>query len=553
MSSSFVGKDRVLSTELDIEGNPGLLGSVYSDSSESHDVTHKTIASEKKEPFTEFNYTADDELDDTSSGINNQLSLKNFTFFNKIGSILNAETKGIEPVTDDEKDDNSVLNAASMWFSANMVVASYALGVIGPLAYGLNFGTSVLTIIFFNLIGMAPVAFFSVFGAEFGLRQMVLSRFLVGNVTARIFAFINVIACAGWGIINTIASAQLISIVNPGPHHCPPWAGVLIIIGGTIMVSLFGYRVIHTYEKYCWIPNFAVFLVIIARLARSGNFSNGPWGGGANTAGGVLSFGSAIYGFAAGWATYASDYTVYMPRNTNKYKIFFSVSVGLTIPLLFTQILGAAAAMGTFNDPVWKEYYDKYSVGGLTFAILSIDSVGGFGQFCCVLLALSTIAINIPNMYSIALSAQSLWNPLSKVPRVFWTLLGNIAVIAIAIPAYYKFEKFLTNFMDSISYYLAVYICIACSEHFIWRRGFKGYNPEDWNSWDKLPIGIAGCTAFGISIIGIALGMAQSYWVGNIARLIGTDGGDIGFELASSWAFIIYNILRPLELKYFGR
>ena len=476
------------------------------------------------------------------------------SFWDRLASKLNAETNGIEPITGEEKTDDSVLDAAVMWFSANMVVASFALGVVGPIAFGLNFGASSLTIIFFNLLGLVSVAFFSVFGAEFGLRQMVLSRFLLGNVTARIFAFINIIACAGWGIVNTIAAAQLLHIVNPGSHQCPPWAGCVIIIGCTILVTFFGYRVIHFYEKYSWIPNFTVFLVIIAQLTRSGNFSNGSWGGGANTAAGVLSFGCGIFGFAAGWTTYASDYTVYLKKSTNKYKIFFYLCAGLAFPLIFTQILGAACARGTFNSTVWNKYYQEDSVGGLVFAILAIDSLGGFGQFCCVLLSLSTISNNIPNMYSIALSTQALWAPLAKVPRVVWTLLGNVAVLAISIPAYYRFSGFLTNFMDSIGYYLAIYIAVALSEHFYWRKGFKGYNIEDWNRNDKLPIGIAGTTAFALSIIVVALGMSQTYWTGNIGRLIGTKGGgDIGFELAFACSLLIYNLVRPLELKYFGR
>ncbi|CCE62267.1 hypothetical protein TPHA_0C01110 [Tetrapisispora phaffii CBS 4417] len=472
----------------------------------------------------------------------------------KLYSLLNAEQKGVEPITDEEKNDDSIFGATTMWFSANMVVSSYALGVIGPVTFGLNFGTSILTIIFFTLLGIVWVAFFSIFGAEFGLRQMILSRFLVGNVTARVFSLINMVACAGWGIVNTIAAAQLISAVNPGPHSCPPWAGCIIITIGVICITFFGYKVIHTYEKWSWVPNFAVFLVLIAQLSRSGSVTSGDWGGGANTAAGVLSFGTSIFGYAAGWTTYAADYTVYMPRNTNKYKIFLSLCFGLAVPLWFTLILGAASAVGTFNNPVWNDYYQKNSVGGLTFAILAVDSLGGFGQFCCVLLAMSTIANQIPNMYSIALSAQALWDPLAKVPRPIWTLVGNCVVLGISIPAYYQFSGFLSDFMDSIGYYLSIYIAIAISEHFFWRRGFKGYNIDDWNKWDKLPIGIAGMSAFVVGVVGTALGMSQTYWTGEIGRLIGNEGGgDIGFELAFSWSFIVYNLVRPLELKYFGR
>ena len=110
-----------------------------------------------------------------------------------------------------------------------------------------------------------------------------------------------------------------------------------------------------------------------------------------------------------------------------------------------------------------------------------------------------------------------------------------------------------TYFIDSIGYYLSIYIAIACSEHFIYRRSFSAYNVDDWDSWERLPIGIAGTAALIVGAFGVALGMCQTYWVGEISRLIGDYGGDIGFELGLSWAFIVYNIARPFELKYFGR
>ncbi|CAI4038526.1 hypothetical protein SMKI_05G1360 [Saccharomyces mikatae IFO 1815] len=514
-------------------------------------VIGSSLENEKKVAASET-FTATSE-DDQQYIVESSEATK-LSFFQTFFVSLNAETKGVEPVTEDEKTDDSIINAASMWFSANMVIAAYALGALGPMVFGLNFGQSVFVIIFFNILGLISVAFFSIFGAELGLRQMILSRYLIGNVTARIFSLINVIACVGWGIVNTSVSAQLLNMVNEGSGHvCPIWAGCLIIVGGTVLVTFFGYGVIHAYEKWSWVPNFAVFLVIIAQLSRSGKFKGGEWVGGSTTAGGVLSFGSSIFGFAAGWTTYASDYTVYMPKRTNKYKIFFSLVAGLAFPLFFTMILGAASAMAALNDETWKAYYDKNAMGGVIYAILVPNSLHGFGQFCCVLLALSTIANNIPNMYTVALSAQALWAPLAKVPRVVWTMAGNAATLGISIPATYYFDSFMENFMDSIGYYLAIYIAIACSEHFFYRRSFSAYKVEDWDNWNGLPIGIAGTSALIVGAFGVALGMCQTYWVGEIGRLIGKYGGDIGFELGASWAFIIYNILRPLEIKYFGR
>ncbi|ODQ64019.1 hypothetical protein NADFUDRAFT_47772 [Nadsonia fulvescens var. elongata DSM 6958] len=49
----------------------------------------------------------------------------------------------------------------------------------------------------------------------------------------------------------------------------PPWGGVIVITFATIIVFFFGYRFVNLYEKWPWIPNLAVFLVIIDRLAKS--------------------------------------------------------------------------------------------------------------------------------------------------------------------------------------------------------------------------------------------------------------------------------------------
>lgn len=484
-----------------------------------------------------------------------QDSQKPQSWWKKLGSRLtaNAEVKGIEPITDEEKHDDSLVNAASMWFSANMVLAAFAVGGLGPMVYGLNFGTSVLTIIFFDIIGLIPVAFFGMFGAVLGLRQMILSRFLVGNVTARIFAVINVISGVGWAVVNTVASAQLLNLISTHGHSCPLWAACIIILGLTLLVTFFGYHFIHTYEKYSWIPNFIIFLVIIARMHRSGNFSNGPWVGGPTTAGNVLSFGSTIFGFASGWTTYAADYTVYMPRSTNRYKIFFSLVFGLSFPLFFTQILGAAVATGGVKNSEWARLYHSNGMGGLAYAVLVPDSLHGFGKFCCVILSLSTVANNVPNMYTNSLSAQAIWSRFAKLPRIAWTLIGTAFAVAIAIPAGYYFDTFLNYFVDSIGYYLAIYIGIAIPEHFVFRKSFNNYDIKSWNDSSRLPVGYAGVAALIIAAFGVALSMAQTYWVGEISRLIGKNGGDIGFEMGASWAFIVYIILRPLELRYIGR
>lgn len=473
------------------------------------------------------------------------------SWIDRISSTLKAETRGIERVPEEEKVETSIYEAGSMWLSANLVIATFGLGALSITVFGLDFWTAVLTILFFTALGTFAVGFFSIFGAKFGLRQLIMSRFLVGDYAMRFFAFINCIACVGWGAVNIMASAQCLTIVNNGT--LPPWGGCLILVVLTIMISFFGYKVIHAYAKWSWIPNMVVFIVIIARMTMSGNFSFGTMQTGPTTAGNVLSFGGAVFGYATGWTTFAADYTVYMRKDSNPYKIFFGVFAGLYTPLVFTFILGAACATGVSTNERWAELYASNSVGGLLYGVLVEDSLGGFGQFCMVLLSLSTVANNIPNMYSIALSAQSFWSPFAKVPRVFWTVAGNLITLAICIPAYYEFEQVMNNFMNLIGYYLAIYQAISYSEHFIYRKGFSGYEPEAYQDKSKTPLGLAGCFAIGCGAAGVAIGICQVWYVGVVARQIGDFGGDVGFELAAAFAFIGYNLVRRFEIKYFGR
>jgi purine-cytosine permease-like protein len=172
-----------------------------------------------------------------------------------------------------------------------------------------------------------------------------------------------------------------------------------------------------------------------------------------------------------------------------------------------------------------------------------------------VILALSIIANNCPNIYSVALTVQVLAHWTQRIPRFVWTAIGTGAYIAIAIPGYSHFEAVLENFMNMIGYWLAIYEGISFAEHFVFKRGMKGYNPDFYDQPGRLPPGIAAVFSFCCGVAGMVTGMSQVWWVGPIALHAGEApfGGDVGFELGFAFAFAAYCITRPLELKMFGR
>lgn len=343
-----------------------------------------------------------------------------------------------------------------------MVVSSFAIGALAVPVFALGFVDALLTIFFVNCLGTIPVCFFSTFGPKFGMRQMILSRFFFGYygvklsktpftlhyrheycLTKRTVAIFNCLACLGWSAVNVIVGAQLIHAVNPA---VPGWAGIIIIAAGTFIVTLFGYKAVHYYEMFSWFPCFIVFVLLLGEFAHSGSFNNIALKTGSSEAASVLSFAASVFGFATGWTSYASDYTCYQPVGTSRWKIFFWVFGGLMFPLCFTEMLGLAVATATTNNEAYLNAYNDNHIGGLLAAVL-FPPWGRFGQFLVIVLALSIIGNNCPNIYSLTFSLQILTHYAQKIPRFIWIFVGTLIYVAIAIPGYSQFEAVLENFM----------------------------------------------------------------------------------------------------------
>ncbi|KAL8805735.1 MAG: hypothetical protein Q9182_001768 [Xanthomendoza sp. 2 TL-2023] len=476
----------------------------------------------------------------------------------RVATRFGVEPRGIERVPEDERTDKTLAKAGTMWLAANMVVSSFAIGALAVPVFHLGFVDALLTILFINLLGITPVCFFSTFGPVFGLRQMVLSRFYFGWYGVKVIAIFNILACVGWSSVNVIVGAQLLNAVN---SNIPGYGGIIIIAAATFLVTLFGYKIVHYYEFYSWIPCFIIFLIVLGEFAHSGAFVNIPMGVGRSETGSVLSFASSVFGFATGWTSYAADYTVYQPHTVSRVKTFAWTWAGLIFPLLFTETLGLAVATAMTFDPETGDPTNRYAIGyrkshiGGLLAEVLFPPLGRFGHFCLVVLALSIIANNCPNIYSVSLSLQVLGRWTQAVPRFIWTFVGTLVYCAIAIPGYSHFEDVLENFMLIIGYWLAIYEGIALPEHFFFKRGIAGYAITHYTAPHLLPPGIAAILAFCFGVFGAVMGMAQVWFVGPVGRHIGAApyGGDIGFPLAFAFAGVSYVGLRWVEKGWFGR
>ncbi|HEY7350731.1 MAG TPA: cytosine permease [Ktedonobacterales bacterium] len=448
------------------------------------------------------------------------------------------EVTGIERVTEDNRQHTQLWDTMWLWWSANSVVATVALGTLSAF-FGLGFWGSVLVIVIFNVLGVLPVAFLSTLGPKTGLAQMPLSRFAFGLQGARLPAIFNALACIGWSAVNALIGSQI--IVTWSAEAIPQWAALLFLAIVTTVVSVFGYFIVHRYERFAWILMFILFGYVF--IASAGKFNLDAVGAGALGDGlllfsGIATFGGAILGYAIGWSSYSADYTRRQPANTPANKVFWYAFSGVVVPCILLETLGVLLATAATGD----------TAGAL---IANAIGTGGIGGLVVVLLAFSTIANNVPNDYSFALSTQVLG--LKNIRRWILTIVGAVAYVALAF--FFlgsNFNAKLEGFLLVIAYWLGAWNAVVLLEHFVFRKG--KYPVEDYETSSKLPVGIAAIAAMVIGLGVAALGVNQAATFGYEGVLSPKIGdADIGFPLAIVVTGVLYYFLRRWELSKYKR
>jgi len=94
----------------------------------------------------------------------------------KIESLAGLEARGIARVLPEERHAGSMLRYVQMsllWFSANVTANNLAVGLLGPLVFGLGFTDSAMCAVFGTIVGSAITAYMSIWGAQSGSRTMV--------------------------------------------------------------------------------------------------------------------------------------------------------------------------------------------------------------------------------------------------------------------------------------------------------------------------------------------------------------------------------------------
>lgn len=464
----------------------------------------------------------------------------------------NLETRGIKRVLPNERHDLSkegFLQVFVLWFSINLAANNITLGMLGPAVFELSFLDSSLCAVFGMLVGCLPVAYTATFGPRSGNRTMIFARYCMGWWPSKIVVILNIIVLLGYSLIDCVVAGQILSAVSPH-NSLSIVVGIIIVAVMTWAITTFGYSVFHYYERWSWLPQLIVCCILAGVAGPKFSTSAPSVATGKTLIGNRLSFFSICLSAAITYAGAGADYFVYYPVQTPKRKIFVNTLAGLSLSFTFAFILGIGLSSSLATNTSWKS---AYSISQGALIVEGFAPLGSFGSFCSVIIALGLIANLIPPTYSSGVDFQTLGHQFQRIPRVVWNTIGVIIYTVCALAGREHLAEIFTNFLALMGYFVCIFIAIVIEEHFIFRRFFEKlyrnsagrhedgiYEEEEsdqgflWSTWNKqsaLPLGIAALIAFLVGWAGAILCMAQVWYVGPIAKLVGDYGADVSPKL----------------------
>jgi nucleobase:cation symporter-1, NCS1 family len=412
------------------------------------------------------------------------------------------------------------------WVSPNMEFATIFVGMIGVWFFGQSFWMATLAIVLGTALGSVSMGALAARGPLFGVPQMVLSRIGFGFLGNILPAGINaVVAGVGWFAVNSVSGAfALNALLGWNSKIC-----LLIIVVVQLAVAFFGHNLVHAFERFAFPVLVVIFaiasVVILSKSHPSAHVAGVPGGF-------LITFGAA-FGYAAGWNPYASDYTRYLPRDTNRRATGMWAGLGVFLSCVALEVVGAAAATITSIDK-----FGANPTAGFTSHLTP-----WLADITLLAIALGAVCANALNVYSGSMSflALGVRLPLS-LRRAIVAVVFGIAGFFLALSGLHDAGTKYNNFLLVIAYWIGPWLGVFFADQFL-RRG----KHVDGFLFDRKHNPWAGFAAMAIAIaVSIYLFAKQSDYTGVVPKH-SPHFGDIAFEVGFVLAALLYAVFFRLQ------
>uniref|UniRef100_A0A0D2Y1I2 Uncharacterized protein n=1 Tax=Fusarium oxysporum (strain Fo5176) TaxID=660025 RepID=A0A0D2Y1I2_FUSOF len=134
----------------------------------------------------------------------------------------------------------------------------------------------------------------------------------------QVISFVGLLGTAIFGIVASVTGGQTLASVNPGTLSIE--GGIAIILLVAFFIGFMGYKVLHGFARYAWIPAaFGVVILIgcagdrLHQQAPSCATGARPW----------LSLISLTADISFTWGGIIGDYACYMPKKAPRFRLAF--------------------------------------------------------------------------------------------------------------------------------------------------------------------------------------------------------------------------------------
>jgi len=433
------------------------------------------------------------------------------------------ETNDIAPIPAGERH-GKAWHLFTVWSSPNLEFATVFIGFLAVIAFGLNVWQAIAAVVVGNSLAAVTHGVLSTWGPKTGLPQMVLSRSAFGKLGNIIPAGLStLVAGIGWFAVNSTSGAFALQALTGLPIEL----SLLIIVAAQILVAFVGHNLIQKFERYAFYYLVVVFGIASVIVLSQGNYAVAADKTGFNLIGFTLTA-AAAYGYTAGWTAFASDYTRYLPANTNSRQLGLAAGLGNWFATTLLMSVGAVAWTVASPDGNPTSNFTGLLHNNVLAALVLLG------------IAVGSIGANVLNVYSGAMSFLAVGIKLGFKTRraIMVALAGVIGSITAYAAIKGDFVGGFEGFLLVVSYWVAPWIAVVLTDWLV--RGRKLSSDLEGKGENA-----AGVIAFVVATVFSIWGFAnQVAYAGPLSTGLGDITPLVGFVVASVLYVVLYKALK---------
>jgi NCS1 family nucleobase:cation symporter-1 len=417
---------------------------------------------------------------------------------------------------------------AAFWAGANVNVFNVFLGGV-VVSFGLTFWWAVIAIVAGTLAGALFIALHATQGPRLGVPQTIQSRGQFGFYGSAFLFPCVLLLNVGFIAAQLVIQAQSAQGVG-GSLTIPEWV-VILAVPATV-IGIFGYRWIHRVMQVTIVITALSVIVMFIQALRFGSLPAKETSMHAPTLGLFIAGAALLVIDMLSWAPFVSDYTRYLPVDTNGKRLFWAIYSGNVIATILACSVGAYLAA----------LLPALTAEGPIPAIAKIS-----GKWALVVMVLSLINSDTLNGYTGAfqvLALGNMWRRFKSV-SVMLRVVPFVAIMAVgAAIACIGYNNFVNNLSNFLQVLLAVFIpwsAVNLADYFLVRRG--NYDVTAF----FIPDGIYGRVAWR-GLLAYAVGLAAEWpfisqvdYTGPLVQYL--DGADISWIVGFFVSAIVFLVL----------